>query len=168
MGRLKTFRKYILWIIGFYLFSIVLTYIGINAMYKDIHYIGEIPEGIGIKLSQATSINGRIYGEVMSTDENNLEGKYIKVDIFAQGGEEIGYKYIKIENTKKDEPKKFTVFFHAGDIKYYTINVLDDTEEVRKDYELSKEYKKIFTEPEKKGVVIVSIVIGLASLIILL
>ena len=57
MDRLKTFRKYIIWIIAFFLFSTLISYIGLNAKYKNIESTGEMPGGVKINLSQATSVN---------------------------------------------------------------------------------------------------------------
>lgn len=82
MGRLKTFGKYILWIVGFYIFTMLITYVGFNATYKNINTFLDIPENVNVVLAQATKVNGRIYGEVTSTKENNLDGKYIRVRIF--------------------------------------------------------------------------------------
>ena len=162
MGRLKTFRTYIVLIIVFYLFTMIITFIGLNATYKNINLTEDLPEGLSINLAQATSVNGRIYGEVLSSEQNNLEGKYIKVDIFTKKGNDMGTKYIKIENTNINEPKKFAVFFTADNIKYYTIEVLDDTEEVRKQSDLVKElFGDVFTEEELKAVAILTLIIGL-------
>ena len=166
MDRLKTFRKYILWIIGFYLFSTIIIYVGLNATYRNINYREDLPEGISINLSQATKVNGRIYGEVISSEQNNLEGKYIRVDIFSKKGENVGSKYIKIENTKIDEPKKFAVFFTADNIKYYTVDILDDTEEVRNQCDLAKTlYGDMFTEDDLKAITIITLILGLVYIV---
>ena len=82
MDRVKTLRKYAIWVILFYLFSSLFIYIGLNSRYKNIKSFGEIPNGVIINLAQTTAVNGRIFGEVKSTEDNNLNGKYLKVDIF--------------------------------------------------------------------------------------
>ena len=82
MGRLKTFRKYIIWIVAFYLFSMLITYVGLNSTYKDISTSNELSNQVKVDIAQATKVNGRIYGEVTNSEENNLNGKYIKVKIY--------------------------------------------------------------------------------------
>lgn len=166
MERLKTFRTYIVLIIVFYLFTMIITFIGLNATYKNINLRKDLPEGLSINMAQATSVNGRIYGEVLSSEQNNLEGKYIKVNIFTKKGNHIGTKYIKIENTNINEPKKFAVFFTADNIKSYTVELLEDTEEVRNQCDLSKElFGDIFTDEELKAITIITLILGLVYIV---
>ncbi len=152
MGRLKTFRTYFFIFIGFYIFATIMIYIGLNATYRNIPSKDEVPSQINIDIAQSTKVNGRIYGEITSTQENNLEGKYLKVNIFNKKGSLVGTKYLKIEGTYVNKPKKFMVYFTAENIKSYTIEILDNTDEVRKAYEDSKNiYKDIFTDDELTG-----------------
>ena len=162
MDRLKTFGKYILWIVGFYIFSLVLTYIGFNATYKNIDSFKEIPEQINIVLAQSTKVNGRIYGEVTSTADNDLNGKYIKVQIYTRYNNFAGTRYLKIENTQANVPKKFAVNFKAEDIKYYTVEIIDEDEQSAEEIEkIENLYKDIFTKEEIKTYVIAWLVIKL-------
>ena len=133
MDRLKTFRKYIIWVIAFYLFTMLLTYIGLNSKYQNINNTGNVPDGVKINLAQATAVNGRILGEVISTEANNLNGKYLKVNIFSKANELIGTKYLKLEDLSLNDPKKFAVYFSAENVKKYTIDVQDYSEELKKD-----------------------------------
>ena len=57
MSRLKTFVKYILWIAGFSLFSYVITFVGLNATYKNMQEPQTIPEGVNVVLAQSTAVN---------------------------------------------------------------------------------------------------------------
>ena len=162
MDRLKTFGKYILWIVGFYIFSLVLTYIGFNATYKNIHSVNKIPEQINIVLAQSTKVNGRIYGEVTSTEDNDLNGKYIKVQIYTRYNNFAGTRYLKIENTEPNVPKKFAVNFKAENIKYYTVEIIDEDEQSAEEIEkIENLYKDIFTKEEIKTYVIAWLVIKL-------
>ena len=163
MGRLKTFRKYILWLLGFMLFSYIITFVGLNATYKNIKTPNDIPEGVNVVMAQSTKVNGRIYGDVTSTNENNLNGKYLKVDIFDRRSNLCGTKYLKLENLEENISKKFAVNFTAENIKYYTIDLLEDKEELEyKIIEARRLYKDVFTEDELKGLMILSLVTALA------
>ena len=149
MGRLKTFRKYIIWIILFYLFTMLMTYIGFNSSYKNIESDVEIPAQTKIDIAQSTKVNGRIFGEVTSTEENDLNGKYIKVQIFNRRDALVGTKYLKIEDSKITEPKKFVVYFTAENVEKYKIEILEDSEELQKDIKsVSEMFKDVFTDKE--------------------
>lgn len=162
MGRLKTFAKYVLWVIGLYIFTMVCTYVGFNSTYKNIINKENLPNQITIDVAQSTKVNGRIYGKVTSNDENNLNGKYIKVQIYTKNGNLAGTKYLKIENTNLNEPKKFMVNFTAENIKYYTIEIVDNTKEVEDDIKLVDEiFGDIFTNEELKTYAIVTLVLFL-------
>ena len=162
MGRLKTFRTYILLLVGSYIFSVVFTYIGLNATYKNINLIETLPNQVNINLAQATTVNGRIYGEITSTQENNLNGKYIKINIYTKTGNFAGTKYLRIEETNLNEPKKFAVYFTAENIGNYTVEILDDSEEVQKEVNTAIDlYKDIFTDEELRTYAIVTLVLAL-------
>ncbi len=162
MGRLKTFRTYFFIFIGFYIFATIMIYIGLNATYRNIPSKYEVPSQINIDIAQSTKVNGRIYGEITSTKENNLEGKYLKVNIFNKSGNLVGTKYLKIEGTYVNKPKKFMVYFTAENIKFYTIEILDNTDDVRMAYEDSKNiYKDIFTDDELTGFGVIVLILGL-------
>ena len=160
MDRLKTFRKYVIWLIAFFIFSTFISYIGLNARYKNIESTGEVPGGVKINLSQATSVNGRIFGEVTSTEGNDLNGKYLKVDIFSENDNFAGTKYLKLDNLNLDEPRKFAVYFSADNIKYFTIDVLDYSEQLKDEEIRVKDlYKKIFLDEDLKTIAIITLIL---------
>ena len=163
MNRLKTFLIYILCIIGFSIFSYVITFVGLNATYRNMNIPDDLPNGVQISMAQSTKVNGRIHGEVTSTEKNDLNGKYLKTDIFNKRNELIGTKYLKLENLNLNEPKKFAVNFTAEDIKKYEINIVDDDEEIeRKILDAKRLYGDMFTDDELKGGMILALVIALS------
>ena len=162
MNRLKTFRKYILWLLGFMLFSYIITFVGFNSTYKNMNISEDIPNGVKISMAQSTSVNGRIYGDVTSTEKNNLNGKYMKVDIFNKRDKLIGTKYLKLENLNLNEPRKFAVNFTADNIKKYEIDIVDDEQTGGKILEAKRLYSDIFTDDELKGGMIFILVLALS------
>lgn len=149
MGRLKTFRKYVLWIILFYLFTMLMTYVGFNSTYKNIEQKSDIPAQTKIDIAQSTKVNGRIFGEVTSTEENDLNGKYIKVQIYNRKDALVGIKYLKIEDTKINEPKKFVVYFNAENIESYEIDIIEDSEELQREIKSVKEmFQDVFSDKQ--------------------
>lgn len=160
MGRLKTFRKYILWIVGFYIFSTLLIYIGLNTTYKDINNIESIPECVDVEVAEATKVNGRIYGKITNSEQNNLNGKFLKVQIYNYRNEYVATKYLEIKDTNLNEPKKFAVYFTAENIKGYTIEILEKTEKVEEEkIKAENLFKDIFTNTELKKYAIITLVL---------
>ena len=163
MDRLKTFVKYILWIVGFSLLTYILTFVGLNSTYKNMQTQDKMPDGVTIDMAQSTSVNGRIYGKVSSTEENDLNGKYIKVDVFSKRNNLIGTKYLKLENLTPNESKKIAVTFKAENAKSYKIDIVDDDDELEeKILETNKLYSDTFTDEEMKGGMILDLVLALA------
>lgn len=165
MSRLATFRKYFLWFLGLFLLSTILIYIGLNASYKNIENLIKLPDGVKVNLAQATSVNGRILGEVTSTDERNLNGKYLKINIFSKKDELVGTKYLKLQDLNNNEPKKFAVYFSTENVKTYTIDVLDDSEEVEKEELRIREiFKDTFTSEDLKMYRIIVLILFASTL----
>lgn len=125
MDRMKTFAKYALMVLGMYIFTSILVFIGFNLNYKDIKCNNKLPEQISIEKAEATSTTGRIYGCVTNLKENNVNGKYIKVEIYNTNNEKDEIQYLKIDDVKYGEKKMFKVFFKTDDAKYCDINIVD-------------------------------------------
>ena len=83
MSTLKTFAKYAIWLILFWVLSDILIYYGINSTYKAISNKGENPKQVTINSAEATKVNGRIIGKVSNDEENDLSGKFLKIDLYA-------------------------------------------------------------------------------------
>ena len=149
MGRLKTFGKYILWIILFYLFTMLMTYIGFNSAYQNMEQEVDLPKQTKVDVAQSTKVNGRIFGEVTSTEENDLNGKYIKIQIYNNRDELVGVKYLKMEDLKTNEPKKFVAYFTAENVGSYSIDIVDDSAELPNEMKsFSEIFKGVFTDKE--------------------
>lgn len=160
MGKLKTFLKYIIWIVSLAVFSALLIYIGLNSTYKNIEAIQKPISQINVEIAQATTVNGKIYGKVTNTEENYINDKYIRVEIFNKRMESMGTKYLKIEDLDVGRTKLFAVNFTAQNIKYYTIDIVEDSvktaEEAKKAEDL---YKDIFTKEELKQRAIIGLLL---------
>ena len=60
MNRVKTFAKYAIWIILFWIFSDFLINMAIMTTYKSIDRIGIEPSGVTVSQMQATAVNGSL------------------------------------------------------------------------------------------------------------
>lgn len=121
MDRMKTFLKYALWIVVFFIFSELLINVGLNSSYKDMTAISSI-DNIKVEQAQSTLINGRIKGIIENNEQ--LIGKYIKFDFYSKRNNLTGSKYVKIEpNTSL-----FEFYFELQDITSYDISITNKIE----------------------------------------
>ena len=123
MDRLKTFAKYAIWLILFWILSDILIYVGINSTYKEMAQRGEIPSGIEVVQMEATSVNGRIK---LKANEVALSGKYLKIDLYSSTGVNLGTQYIELGEIKENQSKDFETYFKISEVKSYEITVVDE------------------------------------------
>ncbi len=129
MSTLKTFAKYAIWLILFWVLSDILIYYGINSTYKAISNKGENSKQVTINSAEATKVNGRIIGKISNDDENDLSGKFLKIDLYAENGNLLATEYEEIGNLRTNEVKDFETYFKMQDVKSYEITVVDQKEE---------------------------------------
>ena len=104
-------------------------YYGINSTYKAISNKGENPKQVTINSAEATKVNGRIIGKISNDDENDLSGKFLKIDLYAENGNLLATEYEEIGNLRTNEVKDFETYFKMQDVKSYEITVVDQKEE---------------------------------------
>lgn len=123
MSRIKTFAKYVIWIILFWIFSDILIYAGINSTYKDMEKRGTLPKGVQVVQMQSTKVNGRIKLELNGEE---LSGKYLKIDLYSEMGNILGTQYIEIGKVEEDQTKNIETYFQITDIKSYEISIVEE------------------------------------------
>ena len=133
MDRMKTFAKYAIWVILFWILSDILIYYGINTTYKTISRRNE---------TEATKVNGRIKGAVTNTEENNISGKYIKIDLYSERGNVLGTKYLDIGNLEPNQTTQFETYFKIQDVKSYDVTISDEKVETTTDVDFMTEDMK--------------------------
>ena len=121
MERIKTFGKYALWIILFWILSDILIHIGINSTYKSIKQRGETPAGVEVVQMQATTVNGRVKIKV---NDNELKGKFLKLDLYSSTGINLATQYIELSNI--DENNEIETYFKISEVKSYEISVVEE------------------------------------------
>jgi len=126
MDRINTFTKYILMAIGLYLFTSFVVFVGLNLNYKTINCNNQQPEYISIEKAEATSKSGRIYGYVTNFEENNLNGKYIKIEVYNSNNEKDEVQYLKVDDLKDNEKKMFKAFFKTDNATYCNIDIVEN------------------------------------------
>ena len=140
MSRMKTFLKYALWVVGFFILSDILISVGLNSLYRDIKNTGNLDNRISIYQSEATAVNGRVRGTINNSGEDDLSNKFLKMDFYSKRDVFLGSKYIEIGKLGKDESKNFEAFFKLKDVSYYKTKFVDhkdsdgEIEYIFKDY----------------------------------
>ena len=120
--------KIVLLVIGGFLLTSFLIFVGFNVNYKPIELKSELPSVITIEKAEATKVQARVYGRIRNTEESDFNGKYIKVSLFNANNENISTEYLKIENLGKDENKLFRATFNAEKAKSYSVDLVDNNE----------------------------------------
>lgn len=123
MSRMKTFAKYAIWLILFWILSDILIYLGINSTYKDIDKKGKIPTGIEVVEMQATTVNGRTKIKI---NDANLSGKFLKIDLYSSTGVNLGTQYLEIGKIRENESKEIETYFKISEVKSYEITVVEE------------------------------------------
>ena len=123
MDRMKTFAKYIIWLVLFWILSDILIYFGINSTYKDIEQRGEVPVGVEVVQMQATTVNGRIK---LNVNDISLSGKVLKIDLYSSTGVNLGTQYLEIGKVKEKQSKEIETYFKISEVKSYEITVVEE------------------------------------------
>ena len=132
MDRMKTFLKYIMWIILFFIFSEIMININLESTYKNIGRKDNI-EQVQIYQSEATIVNGRIRGLITNSSSNNLSGKYLEFDFYSKNDVLLGKKYIQVNDLQDKQTQSIELLFKLKNVGYYNISVVDqkpDDEEI--------------------------------------
>ena len=129
MSRLKTFAKYAIWLILFWILSDILIYYGVNSTYKNLKIKNEIPSQITIKNAEATKVNGRIKGSIYNSAEHKITSKYLRIDLYSERDVFLGSKYIDVSTMRDDETRNFEEYFKVQDVDYYEMKFVDEKEE---------------------------------------
>ena len=136
MDTMKKFAKYIIWIVLFWFLTDILIFFGLNANYDKlgVSQNSNIPAQVEVEQAEATLVNGRIKGRITNDGEEDLNGKYMKVDLFSPNNVLLGTKYMKISDLEKGASDDFELFFKAQDADHYDISFVDEIEEKEDDF----------------------------------
>ena len=128
MDRMKTFFKYAIWIILFYIFSNILIYLNLETTYQNIGRKDNLPQ-VTVYQAQATKINGRIKGSIYNGSEHKITNKYLRIDLYSERDVFLGSKYIDVSTMRDDETRNFEEYFKVQDVDYYEMKFVDEKEE---------------------------------------
>lgn len=129
METVKKIFMYILFIVGFYILSEFLINVGLNSTYKPLERKDNIV-GVNIHQAEATLVNGRIRGVVTNTGSPDIQGKYMKIDIYSPRNVQLGTKYVDISHIQVGQTDSFEVFYKLQESSYYSISIVDEMQKV--------------------------------------
>ncbi len=128
MDKLKKILKYILMIIGLYILTGILIFIGFNVNYSNIVEKESIPNEISIEKAEASKKDVRIYGYISNSESNNVNGKYIKVSIYDIKNDILTTEYLKIDGVEMNNKKLFKIRANVEGAYRYSISIVDNQE----------------------------------------
>lgn len=123
MNRIKTFAKYALILILFYIFSNILIFFGINTNYDNLDVKGTIPEQVNITTASATLVNGKVKGYL--SDTSSISDKYIKFNFYTDTDSLACIKCLKVSELKN---KEFSFYFKYNYITSYSVEIVNESE----------------------------------------
>ena len=151
MDRMKTFLKYAIWVILFFFFSNFIISVGLNSSYKKMSSTSSVntPRGVEITEAESTLVNGKIKGKIKYDEEQDIEGKYLRMDFLSKRNNVVGTKYIPITANKENPVQDFSTFFELQDVTSYKTSIVD--------YKEAGEIKFIPEEMKKPEIVLLTI-----------
>ena len=128
MSRLKTFLKYVIWIVVFAVLSELLINASLKSSYADITR-KDTTSQVEITQAQATLVNGKIKGTIKDDRKDSLTGKYVEIKLYSSRDNEVGKRYIQIQTTDVNQTQDFNFYFEKNDVKSYKISIVNEKEE---------------------------------------
>ena len=130
MDRMKTFLKYAIWGILFFIFSEFLISVGLNSSYKKMSATYDINTTKEVEITEAEStlVNGKVKGKIKYDEEQDIEGKYLRMDFLSKRDNVVGTKYIPITANKENPVQDFDAFFELHDVTSYKTSIVDKKE----------------------------------------
>ena len=132
MNSMKKYLIYVLWLVGFFIFSEFLINVGLNSTYKQIERTNE-NDAISIYQQEATRVNGRIRGIL---DKSKVNGKYLKFDLYSKRNVLVGQKYIEINQDEDTPNQNFELLFKANEVSSYKVDVVNEKEQLEHELEI--------------------------------
>ena len=137
MSRMKTFFIYLLIFVAFYFVSkfLISGYIK-TSYYKINSYDINIKEAnVTIISAKASKDGGHIEGKIYNNTNENIQKKYMKVELFSNNNVNVGTEYIFIENLSTGSIKNFKIDFKIGNVNSFKISLVSQEEKQQAEQE---------------------------------
>ena len=138
MSTMSNFRNYTLWIIGFFIISVILENALVMDMYKSIGGTsnGELALSststndnleVTVGEARATNVNGYVDINVKNTSGHFIDKCCVKLDLYTARGNLASTKYIDVSNFEMNETRTFRVKFSGNEIASYSVTLVEDS-----------------------------------------
>ena len=141
MARMKVFLRYLIIFVIVYFVLDFFTYRYLVNSYKNIktyEIIAESPE-VKVKEAKATAMNGYIVAEVKNTTGEKIDKTNVKIDLYNKRGNNLGTKYVKLEDFNNNETREFRINFRAKSIVHFEVTFTDENVDI----EIEKQAKEL-------------------------
>ncbi|MBR2744386.1 MAG: FxLYD domain-containing protein [Clostridia bacterium] len=135
MDRMKTFIKYLLIFLGFFVISFLLMSAYIKTSYHKIesYEIKEDKFTVTILSAKSSKDNGYIEGNILNKTEEKISNKYMKVELFSGNDVNLGEEYVKIDEMNPGDLKNFRVSFSCDNVKHFKVYFMTQEEKEAED-----------------------------------
>ncbi len=123
--RIKVFLCYFLIFITIFIFSDVMIYLYTKSMYKPMEKYEVNVETLEVKVSvaEASNVNGNVIGTIKNNTQKNIIDEYLKFEFYTPRNVNIGTKYLKINELKAGEEKKYEMGFRYDNVTSVKISM---------------------------------------------
>lgn len=131
MSRMKTFFKYALVVILFYIFSNVMINAFFKVSYTNItNYDINVTEAfVDVTEAKVSKRNGYINGIIKNNTDKIIENRYLKFSMLSKNGNVLGEKYVRIDKLEINQIRNFEVKFDYDNVKSFRIEMTDTKSE---------------------------------------
>lgn len=137
MSTMTSFRNYFVWIVAFFVVSVILENALINDMYKpisgsengNITFTGSVNNDLEVTVeeSKATNVNGYLVIKVKNTTGHYINKCCAKIELFTARDVLASTKYVDISNFDVNQTKKFKINFKGENIAHYAVSLQEDS-----------------------------------------
>lgn len=140
MKTMKLFRNLFIIFVLLFLFVSYMSHAFVQSTYTLISKDETLLDSPKIEIIEArsTNINGYIKAKITNNTNSKIDNKYIKLDFFSKYGNNLGTKYLKINNLEIGSSKEFKLDHTYEGVDKITAIITDDVPDSYKfNYELS-------------------------------
>lgn len=130
MGRMKTFRTYLILFLLFYVFVSFMSYEFIKSTLIDMTGYEINIENPKVEILEAKSsrVSGYVKGKVKNTSSEITGTEYLKIELISKTGNVITSKYVDISDMQPGDEREFNTKFNAENIESFKISTSETSD----------------------------------------
>lgn len=132
MNRMKTFLKYLILFIAFYILTDILIGIALTNNYRAISCTKNETGSYVTQVStaKATNVSGYVEGKIKLDEAAQSPEQYLQIDFYSKYGHCLGRKYVDLSSVQAGQEKDFKVNFELSNIATYEITTTNEVEKL--------------------------------------